>query len=77
MGLDGHRDCSWLECLAARERQLGVVGLGGESLGLSRSGVETTEAGAQQAASRDLQIIVSEARAAEHGRRRLAVLDDD
>jgi len=47
-----------------------------ECLGLPRSGVEVTEAQAQEAARRELEVIIFEARAAAQERRRLTVRDD-
>lgn len=44
-----------------------------ENLGLPRSGVEATEAKAQEAARRELELIISQARPAAQARRRLAV----
>ena len=46
------------------------------NLGLPRSGIEATEAEAQQAAQRELERILSEARAAAQPRRELPVRQD-
>jgi hypothetical protein len=48
----------------------------GEHLGLSRSGVEATEAEAQDAAPRELQAMVSEATASAQDRRRLTASNE-
>jgi len=46
------------------------------NLGLPRSGIEATEARAQEAAQRELERMLSEARAAAQPRRELPVPDD-
>lgn len=44
--------------------------------GLPRSGIEATEAGAQEAALRALEAMLSDAQAGEHSRRQLTTRDE-